>query len=53
MASSRGEIDDHWFKTAGNADRVALQTLLKQGAVLTKPGDTRIVPALTWRRAGS
>ena len=45
MASSRGEIDDHWFKTASNADRVALQTLLKQGAVLTKPGDTRIVPA--------
>ena len=30
--------------TASNADRVGLQ-LLKQGAPLTKPGATRIVPA--------
>lgn len=45
MAGSRGEIDDHWFKTASNADRVALQTLLKQGALQTKPDETRIVPS--------
>jgi transcriptional regulator with XRE-family HTH domain len=44
MASSRGEIDDRWFKTAGNADRVALQSLLKQGALVARPGETRIVP---------
>lgn len=45
MAGSRGEIDDHWVRTANNADRVALQTLLKQGALRTQPGETRIVPS--------
>lgn len=45
MASSHGEIDDQWFRTASNPDRVALQALLKQGPVLTKAGETWIVPA--------
>ncbi len=45
MASARGEIDDHWFRTASNADCVALQALLKQGAVITRPGKSQIVPA--------
>lgn len=45
VAATRGEIDDHWFKTATNGQRVALQSLLKQGVLLTAPGDSKIVPA--------
>lgn len=45
IAATRGEIDDHWQKTASNSQRVALQSLLKQGVLLTVNGDTRIVPA--------
>ncbi|MDP8908278.1 MAG: helix-turn-helix transcriptional regulator [Chloroflexota bacterium] len=45
LAATRGELDDRWFKTASNSERVALQSLLKQGALLTVPGQTEIIPA--------
>jgi transcriptional regulator with XRE-family HTH domain len=45
LAATRGEIDDRWFKTASNSERVALQSLLKQRVLLTLPGQTEIIPA--------
>jgi len=45
LAAIRGELDDRWFKTASNSERVALQSLLKQGALITLVSETRIVPA--------
>jgi len=45
LAAVRGELDDRWFKTASNSERVALQSLLKQGALITLAGETQIVPA--------
>lgn len=46
LAATRGELDDRWFKTASNSERVALQSLLKQGALITVAGETQIIPAL-------
>jgi len=45
LAATRGEIDDHWFRTASNSEHVALQSLLKQGVLRTIQGRTQIVPA--------
>lgn len=45
LAATRGELDDRWFKTASNSERVALQSLLKQGALITLAGETQIIPA--------
>jgi len=45
LAATRGELDDRWFKTASNSERVALQSLLKQGALITLVGETQIIPA--------
>lgn len=45
LAATRGELDDRWFKTASNSERVALQSLLKQRVLLTLPGRTEIIPA--------
>ena len=45
LAATRGELDDRWFKTASNSERVALQSLLKQGALITIAGETQIIPA--------
>ena len=45
LTATRGELDDRWFKTASNSERVALQSLLKQRVLLTLPGQTEIIPA--------
>ncbi|MDQ3677381.1 MAG: helix-turn-helix transcriptional regulator [Actinomycetota bacterium] len=45
LTATRGELDDRWFKTASNSERVALQSLLKQRVLLTPPGQTEIIPA--------
>lgn len=45
LSATRGELDDRWFKTASNSERVALQSLLKQRVLLTLPGQTEIIPA--------
>lgn len=45
LAATRGELDDRWFKTASNSERVALQSLLKQRVLVTIPGETQIIPA--------
>ncbi len=45
LAATRGELDERWFKTASNSERVALQSLLKQRVLLTLPGQTQIIPA--------
>lgn len=34
-----------WFKIASNSERVALQSLLKQRALVTIPGETQIAPS--------
>lgn len=45
FAATRGELDDRWFKTASNSERVALQSLLKQRVLITIPGETQILPS--------
>lgn len=45
LAATRGELDDRWFKTASNSERVAVQSLLKQGALITLACETQIIPA--------
>jgi transcriptional regulator with XRE-family HTH domain len=45
LIATCGELDDRWFKTASNSERVALQSLLKQRVLLTLPGQTEIIPA--------
>lgn len=45
LAATRGELDDRWFKGSSNSERVALQSLLKQGALITLAGETQIIPA--------
>ena len=45
LTATRGELDDRWFKTASNSERVALQSLLKQRVLITLPGQTEIIPA--------
>lgn len=45
LAATRGELDDRWFKTASNSERVGLQSLLKQRVLVTIAGQTQIVPA--------
>lgn len=45
LAATRGELDDRWFKTASNSERVALKSLLKQRVLLTLPGQAEIIPA--------
>lgn len=45
LSATRGELDERWFKTASNSERVALQSLLKQRVLLTLPGQTEIIPA--------
>lgn len=44
LAATRGELDDRWFKTATNSERVGLQSLLKQRVLITIPGETQIIP---------